>query len=110
MNLPKTTNKRVGKLPLLGVCIWSLISVGHLTASDTFNNPLLASGPDPWVTQHDGAYYYLKSGPRSSIILMRTTDITDLNNAFAKTIWKAPTAPRIGFCITPTTVQPMGAA
>lgn len=90
MNLLKTTSKRVEVLTLLTVCMWPLVSAAQLSAADTFTNPLLASGPDPWVTQYDGDYYYLKSGPRSSIILMRTSDITDLKNAFAKTIWKAP--------------------
>ncbi|BCM89516.1 extracellular exo-alpha-(1-_5)-L-arabinofuranosidase [Abditibacteriota bacterium] len=30
-------------------------------ASRTFTNPVLASGNDPWVTRHDGYYYYCGS-------------------------------------------------
>lgn len=86
----KTINRWNGRLTFLAACILPLVNTAHLNASDTFTNPLLASGPDPWVIQHDGDYYYLKSGPRSTIILMRTPDITDLKHAFAQRIWKAP--------------------
>src|SRR5690606_4254837 len=55
----------------------------------TFTNPLLPSGPDPWAIYHEGNYYYIKSGG-GGIILMRTPDITDLQNAEKKVIWKAP--------------------
>jgi len=55
----------------------------------TFTNPLLPSGPDPWAIYHEGNYYYIKSG-NGGIILMRTPDITDLQNAEKKVIWKAP--------------------
>ena len=27
--------------------------------SHTFTNPLLPRGADPWVTRHDGTYYYI---------------------------------------------------
>lgn len=56
---------------------------------NTFTNPLLESGPDPWAIYHDGNYYYIKSGNRA-ITLMRTPDITDLKDAEQKTVWKAP--------------------
>lgn len=56
---------------------------------DTFTNPLLDSGADPWTIYHEGNFYYIKSGARS-ITLMRTPDITDLRNAESQIIWNAP--------------------
>ncbi len=71
-------------------CVLILANVTLLIADDTFTNPLLSSGPDPWVIYHQGDFYYVKSGSTSSIVLLRTPDITDLRNAFSQTVWKAP--------------------
>lgn len=55
-----------------------------------FSNPLLASGPDPWVIAHDGVYYYTHTlGNR--IALWRTNDITRLADAEQKVVWTPPT-------------------
>ncbi|MGN6270282.1 MAG: glycoside hydrolase family 43 protein [Sphingomonas sp.] len=63
--------------------------VAHDAALDTFTNPLLPSGPDPWVTQQDGVYYYTNTlGNR--IALWRTTDITNLVHAEKRTVWTPP--------------------
>lgn len=62
---------------------------GVIAEKETFTNPILPSGADPWAIYHEGNYYYIKSGNRS-ITLMRTPDITDLKNAEKKVIWKAP--------------------
>jgi GH43 family beta-xylosidase len=63
--------------------------IAHDAARDTFTNPLLPSGPDPWVTQQDGVYYYTNTlGNR--IALWRTTDITDLVHAEKRTVWTPP--------------------
>tara|TARA_R110000796_G_scaffold67449_5_gene154857 strand:+ start:121258 stop:122355 length:1098 start_codon:yes stop_codon:yes gene_type:complete len=56
---------------------------------NTFMNPLLDSGADPWTIYHEGNYYYIKSGAKG-IILLKTPDITDLRNAESKVIWTAP--------------------
>ncbi|WP_215224171.1 glycoside hydrolase family 43 protein [Echinicola shivajiensis] len=56
---------------------------------DTFNNPILKSGPDPWTIYSEGYYYYIRSGNRE-ITLMRTPDITDLANAEKEVVWQAP--------------------
>src|SRR5690606_27503107 len=34
-------------------------AVQEIPSADTFTNPLLSSGPDPWVLQKDGVYYYM---------------------------------------------------
>ncbi len=55
----------------------------------TFTNPLLPSGPDPWVTREGSTYYYMHTlGDRLAI--WKTRDITNLANAERKTIWTPP--------------------
>ncbi|GGB20768.1 glycosyl hydrolase family 43 [Sphingomonas metalli] len=59
------------------------------TEGATFINPILSSGPDPWVTQVGGVYYYTHTlGDR--IGLWRTRDVTDLGHAEYRTIWTPP--------------------
>ncbi len=60
-----------------------------IETTETFTNPLLQSGPDPWVFFLDGNYYYIKS-QNKSLILLKTPDITKLANADQKIIWQAP--------------------
>ncbi|RHJ81537.1 family 43 glycosylhydrolase [Parabacteroides sp. AM08-6] len=57
-----------------------------ITDKNTFRNPLLSSGPDPWALWHDSCYYYVNTA-QDCIILKRTKDITDLRNAESKTVW-----------------------
>jgi GH43 family beta-xylosidase len=58
-------------------------------ATATFSNPLLPSGPDPWVAQRDGWYYYTHTlGDR--IALWKTRDITRLAEATPVVVWRAP--------------------
>ena len=63
----------------------------NLLEQKTFTNPLLPRGPDPWALWHDGNYYYMHT-MADSIVLWKTSDITDLENAEKKTIW-IPTDP-----------------
>jgi GH43 family beta-xylosidase len=58
-------------------------------ASSTFTNPLLPSGPDPWVLYDNGFYYYTNT-TGNNITLWRTRDITNLRNADKKVIWIPP--------------------
>ena len=51
--------------------------------------PLLPSGPDPWVAQRDGFYYYMHTqGDRIS--LWKTRDMAKLREATPVTVWRAP--------------------
>jgi GH43 family beta-xylosidase len=52
----------------------------------TFTNPLLQSGPDPWVIWWKGFYYYSDSSSKN-LTLRKTADITDLRNAEKKEVW-----------------------
>ena len=55
----------------------------------TFTNPLLSSGPDPYVVQKDSFYYYTHtSGDR--VRLWRTTAMSKLNSAYNQTVWTKP--------------------
>jgi GH43 family beta-xylosidase len=59
------------------------------TPDTTFTNPLLASGPDPWVIQHDTTYYYMNTqGNRISIY--STSKMSALSSAPITTIWTPP--------------------
>ncbi len=57
----------------------------------TFTNPLLASGPDPWVVKKDNFYYYTHTlGNR--IALWKTGKMSELKNAEITTVWTAPSS------------------
>ena len=55
-------------------------------AGDTFTDPLLDNGPDPWVVWWKGFYYYSNSSG-SNLTLRKTADITDLRHAMKKAVW-----------------------
>ncbi|WP_354335701.1 glycoside hydrolase family 43 protein [Pedobacter sp. CG_S7] len=55
---------------------------------NTFTNPLLTSGPDPWVIQKNGFYYYMHTlGNR--IVIYKTKTLSKLNNATKKIVYSA---------------------
>jgi len=55
----------------------------------TFTNPLLSSGPDPWVIQQDTMYYYMNTlGDRLAI--WPTGRMSNLRNAVPVTVWNPP--------------------
>lgn len=54
-----------------------------------FTNPLLPSGPDPWVLQKDGWYYFTHTTGKD-LRLYRTKRMSDLRNADMKIIWTPP--------------------
>jgi GH43 family beta-xylosidase len=55
-------------------------------ANDTFTNPLLQTGPDPWVVLWKGFYYYSNT-TGTNLTLRKAVDITDLRHAEEKTVW-----------------------
>ncbi len=57
--------------------------------AQTFTNPLLPNGADPWVTYADGYYYYTNTvGNR--LVLYKTQSLADLDKVPPKTIWTPP--------------------
>jgi len=57
--------------------------------AQTFTNPLLPSGADPYSYYKDGYYYYTHT-TGNRIELWQTRTLQGLKNAPHKTIWKAP--------------------
>lgn len=56
---------------------------------DTFTNPLLRSGADPFSFYKDGYYYYMHTAG-SRLVLWKTKDLTKLATAQRKTIFTPP--------------------
>ncbi|TAE28862.1 MAG: glycosyl hydrolase family 43 [Cytophagales bacterium] len=70
---------------------WLLLLVTFPTfAQRTFTNPIKSSGPDPWVWQDGGWYYYMNTTGRD-LTLWRTRNIADLATAESKVIYTPPT-------------------
>jgi GH43 family beta-xylosidase len=66
------------------------IGFSQATSSDaTFHNPLKPSGPDPWVIQKDGFFYYMNS-TGSNLTIWKTKNIAYLENAEKKVVWTPP--------------------
>jgi GH43 family beta-xylosidase len=59
------------------------------TAQRTYTNPLKPSGPDPWVLQHDGWYYYMNTTGHN-LTLQRTRNLAELGQAESKAIFNPP--------------------
>lgn len=55
-------------------------------AGDTFTNPLLPHGADPWVTQYRNTYYYTQTTGKN-LTLWATHDVTDLAHATKRVVW-----------------------
>ncbi len=72
-------------------CFTSLTGSAQTAAadSDTFTNPLLPSGPDPWVTSDHGTYYYMNTTGRN-LTIWATPDITNLAHATKRVVWTPP--------------------
>lgn len=62
---------------------------GSGSGEATFTNPLLPSGPDPWVLQKDGVYYYMHT-TGNNLTLRRTTNLSRLAEAEQKVVWTPP--------------------
>ena len=57
--------------------------------ANTFTNPLLTSGPDPWIIQKDTWYYYTHTlGNR--VAIWKTSRVSQLKSSNQQTVWTAP--------------------
>jgi GH43 family beta-xylosidase len=54
-----------------------------------FTNPLLATGPDPWVVQSGGNYYYT-STTGNNIKIYQTSKMSQLGKAPNQVVWTPP--------------------
>jgi len=81
------------KNALATVVIFSLLSAQEpalaQAAQGTFTNPILPSGPDPWVTFRDGYYYYMHTTGRN-LTVWKTRSLADLGSAEKKLVWTPP--------------------
>jgi GH43 family beta-xylosidase len=59
---------------------------GPSASEGIFTNPLLETGPDPWVVWWKGFYYYSNSSG-TNLTLRKTPDITDVRHAQNKAVW-----------------------
>ena len=65
-------------------------STPHVTSkTDSFVNPLLVTGPDPWVVSHKGVYYFCRTTGRN-IQLLATNKMSQLGAAKPVTVWTPP--------------------
>jgi GH43 family beta-xylosidase len=65
------------------------VLLGGSSHAQTFTNPLLPSGPDPWIVRDGLDYYYLNTlGNR--IAIRKTRDLGKLAEAEEVTVWRAP--------------------
>jgi len=71
-----------------GLLPW--VSAQNNSAADTFTNPVLNQvGADPFVARDDG-YYYLTYTTATNITILRSTSLTDWDNAEAKLAFDPP--------------------
>jgi len=58
----------------------------NLTRENVYTNPVKKRGGEPWAIFHNGMYYYTE-GHEDRIVIMKTTDITNLAEAERKVVW-----------------------
>ena len=56
---------------------------------NSFYNPLISSGPDPWVYKKDGMYYFMSTNA-ANITILKTSEISRLGKAQGKNVWSPP--------------------
>ncbi len=66
-----------------------LLLAGSFAKGQTFTNPLLPSGADPYSFYKDGFYYYTHT-VGDKLILWKTKNLADLKTAEKKVIWTPP--------------------
>lgn len=58
-------------------------------SSNTYTNPIVPTGADPWMTRY-GGYYYLIYTTTENITLWRSQELTDWSNAEMKAAFLPP--------------------
>lgn len=61
--------------------------------STTFRNPLLPTGPDPWVV-YDNGFYYVMHTTGSDLRIYKTAKMSQLGTSTYRSIWSPPTGTR----------------
>jgi GH43 family beta-xylosidase len=78
-------------MKLFKLLFFILLASATLTASSqsSFTNPLLPTGPDPWVEYKDGWYYYMNTTGKD-LTVWKTRNVADLKSAPKKIVWTPP--------------------
>lgn len=71
------------------VLLMCMVFCFEASAQQTFTNPLLRSGADPWVTFRDGYFYYTHT-VGNKINLWKTKSLHELGKEQAITVWTPP--------------------
>jgi GH43 family beta-xylosidase len=58
--------------------------------TNTFTNPLLGQGADPWVYKHTDGFYYFMATRGNRLDLWKSPTITGIAHTEPMTIWQAP--------------------
>ena len=81
------------KIYLFSLLVLPFLQCRKLTRLDetiSFTNPLLPTGPDPWVVQKDSFYYYMHTlGDR--IEIWKTKNLSRLSKTPSTLIWRTTT-------------------
>ena len=73
------------------IILYALIVIcSRSLGQDTFTNPLLPSGADPWVVYKDGYFYYTNT-LGNKINLWKTTNLQNLKEVKPVMVWTPPT-------------------
>ena len=71
------------------LCTLLVSLLGTALAQDTFTNPILETGADPWMIKYDG-YYYLTYTTATNITILRSQSLTNWEDADEKLAFQPP--------------------
>lgn len=74
---------------LTWLVLFFMLGMTGINCAQTFENPLLDSGADPFSIYVDGHYYYTHT-MQSKIVIWKTKNLGNLRDAESKTIWTPP--------------------
>lgn len=60
-----------------------------LTKDEKFTNPIMPGGPDPWVVQKNGIFYYTFT-QGSKLVIIQTKNLSELASGLRKDVWTPP--------------------
>lgn len=60
-----------------------------LTLDNTFTNPIMPGGADPWVVQKNGTYYYTFT-QGSKLVILETKNLSELASSRRHEVWTPP--------------------
>ena len=91
--------RKVSYIIICVFCLWACHHLvdSHSSSAGTFTNPILPDGYYPRAILYEGKYYYTHATD-NKIMLWETDDLTDLQHATCKEVWR-PTDSKSAFNI-----------